>query len=751
MVKRSLKVSEQGLIIAKKAFERRQWTQEYLAAEVGLYTRNSIWKFFSRRPIERNIFMEICFKLDLDWEEIADLPNFQDNSEEEEINLEQKASLEVNTIEIKEQSAPKLEQKSDSEINKLRQQIKGQIQAQCGTIQNWFNSGQSLAINSIYTELKATTSISNQRWLEISDLTSVKQATIPLTELLKNQHKLVIIGKPGSGKTIFLQQLALSCIDGRFKEDYLPLFIPVRYLILQGKQRQDFSVISYLKQTAQIVGILPEQIDSLALQGKLLILLDGLEEIAIENSQLILAQIQQFSDLYYQCSIIITCRSGISLNSLRNFTYIELADLDESQGRELSKKWFIAQNQESEKEALIKYSQFWEQLQRPENKSVEELTKTPILLCLLCSIFQQKSSFPTKLSRLYQGGLEILLKQEDNLFPLSTEEEVINLSVGEKIQLLSHIAKRGFEQNKFFYEQEELVNIILNYLPSLSQFKSPEINKLNGEKILQTMERQNGLLIERAKGIYSFSHSTFPEYLTARNFVQLTNNLEQKQSLQQLATKIYDYSWRQVIFLTLEMLADSAYFLEQIQQQIDSVLENNPKINQFFLSLEEKQKTLDVPYKPEAVKAFYLGLLEIRDLNLALALDVNLGSNLHSELALDVALIRALNLSLNLGENGTFEQILELGFALDIEQKFSLNQRFKQELALLKQQLLTFSDDSNNVLNWWKINNNIWVKNLRNLINKYRLIAQDWDFNQQEKFLLNQYYNAQLFLVKSLS
>ncbi len=662
MVKRSLKVSEQGLIIAKKAFERRQWTQEYLAAEVGLYTRNSIWKFFSRRPIDRNVFMEICFKLDLDWEEIADFPNFQDNREEEEINLEQKQSPEVNTIEISKQSASNLEQKSESEITQLRQQITGQIQSQCGPIQNWFNSTQSLSINSIYTDLKVTTSISNQRWLEISDLTSIKQLTIPLTELLKNQHKLVIIGQPGSGKTIFLQHLAILCIQGKFKEDCLPLYIPVRYFILQGKQTQDF---------------------------------------------------------------------------------------DDSQRKELSKKWFIAQNQESEKEGLIKYSQFWEQLQRPENKSVEELTKTPILLCLLCSIFQQKSTFPAKLSRLYQAGLDILLKQEDNLFPPSTQEGVINLSVGEKIQLLSYIAKMGLEQNKFFYEQEDLIGIILDYFPSLYPCKSLEFNKLNAEKILQTIERQNGLLIEKAKGIYSFSHSTFQEYLTARNFVQITNNLEQKQSLEQLATKIYDYSWRQVIFLTLKMLPDSAYFLEQIQRQIHSIIENNPKINQFFLSLEEKQKTLDVPYKPEAVKAFYLGLLEIRDLNLALALDVNLGSNLHPELALDVALIRALNLSLNLEENATFEQILELGFALDLEQKFDLHQGFKEQLALLKQQLLTSTEKPNNLLNWWKINNNIWVKNLRNLINEYRFIAEDWDFNQEEKSLLNQYYTAQLFLVNS--
>jgi predicted NACHT family NTPase len=36
MTKRSLKASPSGVEQAKKAFERKGWTQEYLAAEVGL-------------------------------------------------------------------------------------------------------------------------------------------------------------------------------------------------------------------------------------------------------------------------------------------------------------------------------------------------------------------------------------------------------------------------------------------------------------------------------------------------------------------------------------------------------------------------------------------------------------------------------------------------------------------------------------------------------------------------------------------
>jgi predicted NACHT family NTPase len=753
MVKRSLKASQQGIIIAKKAFERRQWTQEYLAAEVGLYTRNSIWKFFTGRPVDRNVFREICFKLDLEWEEIADLPDFKDRVDDD-INqqLEESATREI-----------KSEDKIDLEINKIRNQIKGQIQAQCATIQSWFHGSQPLPLDKVYTNLKVITSISSQKWLEISDLSSLKEPTIPILDVVKNYQRLVIFGKPGSGKTIFLQHLALLCIEGKFKADYLPIFIPIKYFLLQAKQREDFSLLNYLKQYTQLAGILPETIDTLVVKGKILILLDGLEEIAFENSQLILAHLQQFTDFYHQCSIIITCRLGFPLNILRNFTYVELADLEKNQVQELAKKWFVAENPKSEKEGLTNYAQFWEQLQRPGNNLVEELSKTPILLSLLCSVFEQKARFPTKLSKLYQEALEILIKAEDNLFLTLKQDQVINLSLEDKILLLSYIAKEGFVQEKLFYEQQELINIIINNLPSLRSLNSPDnrninINNsrekiLNAEKILQIFERENGLLIERAKGIYSFSHLTFQEYLTAKNIVETTKfkNNQESELLKLLANKIYNHRWRQIIFLTLEMLTNSDKLVQEIDKEIKVLIKDNTKINNFLASLEEKQKSLNLNYKPEAIQAFYLGLLATKDLNLALALDVNIGSNLSDELALDTALIRALNLSLNLFKNASFEKILELGFALDIEQKFSLSNSFKTELAKLKELLLNQATDTDKLITWWKLNNTNWINKLRNLINKYRLIGKDWDFNESDTAKISAYYEAKLFLANTLA
>ena len=93
---------------------------------------------------------------------------------------------------------------------------------------------------------------------------------------------------------------------------------------------------------------------------------------------------------------------------------------------------------------------------------------------------------------------------------------------------------------------------------------------MDSKAILRAIEVQHGLLIERARGIYSFSHLTFQEYLTARKIVASSNSEELHRALQQLATQITNPQWREVILLTSSMLPNADYLLYPypiIQQQ----------------------------------------------------------------------------------------------------------------------------------------------------------------------------------------
>ncbi|MGI2909613.1 metallophosphoesterase family protein [Tolypothrix sp. VBCCA 56010] len=72
---RSLKVSQNSIETLKLASRRSGYArQQDIGEELGL-SLATVKRFFSGKPIERSIFLEICQKLELNWQELVDVEN----------------------------------------------------------------------------------------------------------------------------------------------------------------------------------------------------------------------------------------------------------------------------------------------------------------------------------------------------------------------------------------------------------------------------------------------------------------------------------------------------------------------------------------------------------------------------------------------------------------------------------------------------------------------------------------------------
>ncbi len=71
MKMRSLTASPSGIKKAEEVLIGKAWSQEKLAED--LCDRQTVNKFFNGKPIDRQLFVKICQKLDLDWQEIVNL------------------------------------------------------------------------------------------------------------------------------------------------------------------------------------------------------------------------------------------------------------------------------------------------------------------------------------------------------------------------------------------------------------------------------------------------------------------------------------------------------------------------------------------------------------------------------------------------------------------------------------------------------------------------------------------------------
>jgi len=758
MARRSLQASDLGIKKAQKAFKTKAWTQEYLANEVGIETRQPIWKFFSGKPIERHIFMEICFRLDLDWQEIADLPS------------------EVPTLKAQDQDNSR---DIDRLVQMVRSRRSSKIQAQCGTIR-LLDIAQLIELKDIYVNINIQEANPRQNWVEVSnlqnfspeefvsvDLSQIFQERVPALKAVATYSKLMILGKPGCGKTTLLQHIAMQCNQGELLPDRVPIFIRLKNFAEDATEASDFSLLNYIRQEFCKNNISAYQFETLLHHGKVLILLDGLDEVQEEERGEVLKQIRKLSEEYYNNHLIVTCRIATQQYRFEGFTDIEIADFDSSQIEAFAQKWFVIVGKNSREQGLAKAAQFMQKLQLSENWLIRELAKTPILLNLVCCVFHAKSDFPTKRADLYKQGLEILLVRWDEARGIKRDEIYRQLSLPQKIKLLSQIATITFEQGHYFFAQSQIQQYIADYLSTLPNAQTdPEVLQLNSEAVLKSIEAQHGLLVERARGIYSFSHLTFQEYLTARNFVVNSDSHSLEKNLDQLVSHMTEPRWREVFLLVAGMLENVDALIQSMHQYSDGLLAGDQKLQQFLIWLHLKSLSVQAPYKSAAIRAFYLTLVlprELswaRDLSLALAIDPRLAGNLAPDLALDLALNRALSLSLVLPCDPSWERVLALSFALPLELAFGYGTGLHSETKLsplgeslqhLKEQLPASEQGSDRLKEWWSANGQTWTEKLKFLILRYRNINYQWQFSNQQQEVLKQYYAAKQLLLDCLN
>jgi len=466
--------------------------------------------------------------------------------------------------------------------------------------------------------------------------------------------------------------------------------------------------------------------------------------------QRVLQSLRSFSKQFYFNHFVITCRIAAREYSFEQFLEVEVADFDESQIATFATNWFAT------KEPL-RAKKFIQKLK--DNNPIQELATCPLLLTMLCLVFAESVDFPNNRSELYKTGMDILLSKWDAKRNIERDQVYKQLSVQHKSDILSQIAQKTFERGDYFFKQEEIAKCITDYiynLPSVSTER--EALQLNSQAVLKSIEAQHGLLVERARGIYSFSHLTFHEYFTAREIVASSNPQALDTALKHLVSHITEKRWREVFLLTVGMLRNADYLLQLMKQQIDVQVAQDKHLQAFLIWLSQKGCAVDTPYQWVAVRAFYLDLALARDLilvsgtlGLARALDPTL--TLARDFARDFALDRALDRTLALALDPALEPKLVIDGVLERAHDHALTQlpELERSLQQLKEQLPDPNKNREKFKQWWIASGQAWAETLRAVTIKYRHMGHEWQFNNQQREALRQYYDANQLLVDCLN
>jgi len=363
--------------------------------------------------------------------------------------------------------------------------------------------------------------------------------------LLANQEQyLMVLGDPGIGKSTFLRKVGLEALKGN-KDSYQHSLTPV-LLELKNFKENEINIQALIEEEFKICGFpnVEKNISNKLEKGELLILLDGLDEVPTANVNNVIEKIKDFVDRHYKNRFILSCRTAARTH-LRRFTDIEIVEFDDQQIQSFIEHWFSSELDRKNETA----KNCWELLQKEEYKSAKELAHTPLLLTFLCLVYDENQSFPTNRSRLYQDALRILLEKWSAEKRLPNRGLVYeNLSIEQEEILLSEIAYQNFVADKLFLEKREVVKQIKDHLKQ--NLNAPQ--HLDGEKVLKTIEIEQGILVERARDVYSFSHLTLQEYLTAQ-YIYDNDLIEET-----VKNHITETRWQEVFLLVAGLMRGKA-------------------------------------------------------------------------------------------------------------------------------------------------------------------------------------------------
>lgn len=390
------------------------------------------------------------------------------------------------------------------------------------------------------------------------------------TQAANDEQYLMLLGGPGVGKSTFLRKVGLEALKGEygnFVHECIPVFLELKrfnedQIDIEGLITREFKTCGYPH---------PDHLTNAALRsGKLLILFDGLDEVSRVHVQNVVLKIGDFVDRYSDNRFIASCRIAAYNGGFRRFAEVEMADFDDTQIQTYIKNWFDSTPDEYRQQLhddMRTAKRCWEMLNASEHSATKELARNPLLLTLLCTVYDRSQTLPRNRSSLYEKALNVFL-EEWAAEKLVHQGASMNqyLDITDEKWMLSEIAAKNFETNRLFFSKDELITQIREF----GEGNANTLETFNAPKILDTILIDQGLLVERVSGSYSFSHLTFQEYLTGNYIVGDTR------SIQGLVNQhLHDERWREVFLLTAGLMREADDLLVAMEVEASKSINTN--------------------------------------------------------------------------------------------------------------------------------------------------------------------------------
>lgn len=310
-----------------------------------------------------------------------------------------------------------------------------------------------------------------------------------------------IVGVAGQGKTTVLRKLFVDSFE---KGKKFPFFIELRRL---GQSK----IIEHLHEHLENVGILVRDgnIDSFLASGRVVIYLDGFDELKTEFRQVIVDQISSLS-LKYGISIVVTSRPNTEICRTPFVENFELLPLRYDEVRIMLKK--LSDYDEVTESHSLANTLF----------RVTAVLTTPILVNLyyICSVHENKVL--GNVSDFYEHLFLTLFKRHDSHKGYDRERSS-SFEVETVARVFESLCYYSLNNEQLDFTHQQLLSLVQNGL------QANELGEQESEAVLSDIINFTSLIQKDGFDHYVFIHKSIPEFYCAKYIAKLDITQKQKE------------------------------------------------------------------------------------------------------------------------------------------------------------------------------------------------------------------------------
>ena len=417
---------------------------------------------------------------------------------------------------------------------------------------------------------------------------------------------MIILGDPGSGKTTLLKYILVVLIEGVGREklgidtSLVPFLVPLRDL-------RDPGVESFEQFAMRVCKCAEFNISETALtgilnDGKGIVLLDGLDEVADEETRIrTCAWIDRARERYPSARFIVSSRFAGYLGKVKlsGLPVLELSiqDFASEEVAAFLTRWFetvrLAMNPSGDEvkirnEAREEAQGLIDEIEK--SGHIRKFAVNPLLLQIIALVRFDRGAaakLPERRVELYQECTDTLLEKWD----MAKGMKVL-LTAQQSRAILQPLALRLHEKDgRRSAPLKDLENVMRKALDNIGR------SDITPEALLRNIRDRSGIFMGYGTDEYGFTHLSFQEYLTAE---QVRN----KHKIDLLVKNCGNEWWREVTLLALglsnpsiiedfmEKIVLTEHFAKDITVVTDSVRDSIIKPLEVF---EAAMKRADLP------------------------------------------------------------------------------------------------------------------------------------------------------------